>query len=115
MSNIFIDLPTVANIRNVSTCVTSLNISWDPPNGTTCGNVSYDVSISQPPNAVIAMYTANTFLSITGLNNSLPDVIITVTASNRAGQGDDMMFSVQLPRSVGKCCTYEYISSNIIC
>ena len=108
MSNIFTDLPTVTNIRNVSRiCVTYFDISWDPANSITCGDVSYEVSISPPPIEGDAVTTTvNTFLSITGLNNSLPDVTITVTASNRAGRGDDMMFSVQLPRSVGKCCTY---------
>ena len=116
MSNIFTDLPTVANIRNESTCVTSLNISWDAPNSITCGDVSYEVSTSPPPIEGDAVTTTvNTFLSITGLNNSLPDVTVTVTASNRAGQGDGVVFFVQLPRSVGKCCTYEYIGSNIIC
>ena len=59
--------------------------------------------ISPPPiegDAIIT--TIDTFLSITGLNNSLPDVVITVTASNRAGQGEGRMLSVQLPRSMGK-------------
>ena len=103
LSNTFIDRPTVTNIRNVSTiCVTYLNISWDPPS-ITCGDVSYEVSVAQPPIEVIP--TVNTFLSITGLNNSLPDVTITVTASNRAGQGDDRIFIAQLPPSKGKYCT----------
>ena len=100
----FTDLPTVTNIRSVSTCVTSLNISWDAPS-ITCGDVSYEVSISPPPiegDAVVT--TVDSFLSVTGLNNSLPDVTITVTAINRAGRGDGRMFPVQLPKSLGKCC-----------
>ena len=109
MSNIFTDLPTVANIRNVSTiCVTSFNISWDPPNSITCGDVSYEVSISPPPiegDAVIT--TVNTFLSVAGLNNSLPNVTIIVTARNRAGRGDDRILSLQLPRPVCKYYTYK--------
>ena len=106
MSNTFTDLPTVANIRNTSRiCVTSLNVSWDAPNNTRCGDVSYEVSIYPPPiegDAVVT--TVDSFLSVTGLNNSLPDVTITVTAINRAGRGDGRMFLVQLPRSLGKCC-----------
>ena len=54
--------------------------------------------------------TVNTFLSITGLNNSLPDVTITVTASNREGPGDGRMFSVQLPESLGKC-VHKYVQN----
>ena len=106
MSNAFTDLPTVTNIRNTSRiCVTYFNISWDAPDSITCGDVYYEVLISPPPiegDAVVT--TVDSFLSITGLNNSLPDVTITVTAVNRAGRGDDRMFPVQLPRSLGKCC-----------
>ena len=106
MSNIFTDLPTVTNIRSVLTiCVTYFDISWDAPS-ITCGDVYYEVSISPPPiegDAVVT--TVDSFLSVTGLNNSLPDVTITVTAINRAGQGDGRMFPVQLPESLGKCCT----------
>ena len=105
ISNTFTDLPTVTNIRNTSRiCVTYFNISWDAPS-ITCGDVYYEVSISQPPiegDAVVT--TVDSFLSVTGLNNSLPDVTITVTAINRAGQGDGRMFPVQLPKSLGKCC-----------
>ena len=118
-SNTFTDLPTVTNIRNVSTiCVTSFNISWDPPNSITCGDVSYEVSISPPPIEGDAVRsTVDTSLSVTELNNSLPDVTVTVFASNRAGQGDGIMFVVQLPRSLGKCCKYKCTRSivHIIC
>ena len=112
ISNTFTDLPTVTNIRNVSkVCVTSFNISWDPPNNITCGDIFYEVSVSQPPIEGDAITTTvNTFLNVTGLNNSLPDVTITVTASNRAGQGDGRMFSVQLPGSLGKC-VHKYIQN----
>ena len=41
------------------------------------------------------------YSSITGLNNSDPDVMVTVTASNRAGQGN-MSIPVRLPPSLGK-------------
>ena len=82
----FSDLSTVANIRNTSRiCVTYFNISWDAPS-ITCGDVYYEVSISPPPiegDAVVT--TVDSFLSVTGLSNSLPDVTITVTAINRAG------------------------------
>ena len=112
ISNTFTDLPAVTNIRNVSRiCVTSFNISWDPPNSITCGDVSYEVSVVQPPIEGDAVTTTvNTFLSITGLNNSLPDVKITVTASNRAGRGDGRMFPVHLPRSLGKC-VHKYVQN----
>ena len=105
MSNAFTDLPTVTNIRNTSRiCVTSLNISWDAPS-ITCGDVYYEVSISPPPiegDAVVT--TVDSFLSATGLNNSLPDVTITVTAIDRVGRRNGSMYSVQLPKSLGKCC-----------
>ena len=105
MSNTFTDLPKVINIRNTSRiCVTYFNISWDAPN-ITCGDVYYEVLISPPPiegDAVVT--TVDSFLSVTGLDNSLPDVTITVTAINRAGQGDGRMFPVQLPKSLSKCC-----------
>ena len=104
MSYTFIDLPTVSNIRNTSRiCVTYFNISWEAPS-ITCGDVYYEVSISPPPiegDAVVT--TVDSFLSVTGLNNSLPDVIIIVTAINRAGRGDGRMFPVQLPKSLSKC------------
>ena len=41
------------------------------------------------------------YSSVTGLNNSDPDVMVTVTASNRAGQGN-MNITVRLPPSLGK-------------
>ena len=104
MSNTFTDLPTVSNIRISKICLTYFNISWDAPS-ITCGDVSYEVLISQPliEGGTVAI-TVDSFLSVTGLNNSLPDVTITVTAINRAGQGDGRMYSVQLPKSLGKCC-----------
>ena len=42
------------------------------------------------------------YSSVTGLNNSNPDVMVTVTASNKAGQGS-MSIPVHLPKSQGKC------------
>ena len=105
MSNTSTDLPTVTNIRNTSrVCVTSLNISWDA-SSIICGDVYYEVSISPPPiegDAVVT--TVDSFLSVTGLNNSLPNVTITVTAIDRVGQRDGGMFLVQLPKSLGECC-----------
>ena len=107
MSNTFTDLPTVSYIRNTSTiCVTYFNITWDAPS-ITCGDVYYEVSISPPPiegDAVVT--TVDRFLSVTGLNNSLPDVTITVTAIDRVGQRNGSVFSVQLPRSLGKYIYY---------
>ena len=96
-------------------CVTSFNISWDASNSITCGDVSYEVSISPPPiegNATAT--TVDRFYSVTGLNNNLPDINITVTASNRAGPGDSKIFYVLLPRSLGKhyirMCVHMYVS-----
>ena len=100
----FTDLPTVTNIKNVSRiCITSFNISWDASNSITCGDVSYEVSISPPPiegNTVTT--TIDRFYSVTGLNNSLPNVTVTVTARNRAGQGEAIMHLVQLPKPLGE-------------
>ena len=105
VSNTFTDLPTVTNIRNTSRiCVSYFNITWDAPS-ITCGNVYYVVSISPPPikgDAVVT--TVDSFLSVIGLNNSLPDVTIIVTAIDRVGQRHGKLFPVQLPRSLGKCC-----------
>ena len=115
MSNTFTDLPTVSNIRSTSRiCVTYFNITWDAPS-ITCGDVYYEVSISPPPiegDAVVT--TVDRFLSVTGLNNSLPDVTITVTAIDRVGRGDGGIFTVQLPRSLGKCCTYISTKSGTV-
>ena len=103
--NIFTDLPAATNIRPVSEiCVTSFNISWNVSNSITCGVVSYDVSISPPPIEGNAIATIdNMYYSVTGLNNSLPNVIITVTASNKAGQGNNRTILVELPKPLGKC------------
>ena len=112
MTFTFTDLSTATNIRNVSRiCVTSFNISWDASNSITCGDVSYEVSISPPPiegNAVTT--TVDRFYSVTGLNNSLPNVTVTVTARNRAGQGEAVIHHVQLPKPLGKCCMHNHIS-----
>ena len=102
--NSFTDLPTATNIRNISRiCITSFNISWDASNSITCGDVSYEVSISPPPiegNAVTT--TVDRFYSVTGLNNSLPNVTVTVTARNRAGQGEATMHLLLLPKPLGE-------------
>ena len=99
--NIFTDLSTVTNIRNVSSiCVMYFNISWDAPS-ITCGDVFYEVSVSQPPTEEGAVTTTvNTSFSITGLNNSLP-IIIIVIAIDRVGQRNGGMFSVTLPEPLG--------------
>ena len=63
--------------------VTSFNISWDASNNITCGDVSYEVSISPLPIEEDAVTTTdNMFYNVTGLNNSLPNVTVTVTARN---------------------------------
>ena len=117
----FTDVPTATNIRTVSEiCVTSFNVSWDISNST-CGDVSYEVSISPPPvegNAIAT--TDNMFYSVTGLNNSLPNVTITVTASSRGGQGDNRTFFIELPNPRGtyvcvRTYTYVYIDSQQVC
>ena len=110
----FTDLPTATNTKNDSRiCVTFFNISWDLSNNSIrCGDVSYEVSISPPPierNAVTT--TVNRFFSVTGLNNSLPNVTVTVTARNRAGRGNTDTFSVDLPESLG---TYISLSTYVL-
>ena len=114
MSNTFTDIPSPIDLRNVSRiCVTFFNISWNASNRITCGDVSYEVFVSQPQiGQSMEQFTrvGDTFYySVTGLNNSSPDVMVTVTASNKAGQGN-MSISVHLPPSLGKCCIRTYIA-----
>ena len=104
--NTFIGLPIATNIRPIAEiCVTSFNISWDVSNSITCGDVSYEVSISPTPIEGNAIATTDyMFYSITRLNNSLPNVTITVTTiSNRAGRGNNRTILVELPKPLGKC------------
>ena len=110
---IFTDIPSPVGLRNVSRiCVTFFNISWNASNRIKCGDVSYNVlvfqsSIGQRMKQIPA--DNDTFyFSVTGLNNSDPNVTITVIASNRAGQGN-MSIPVRLPESLGKCCVYIYV------
>ena len=114
VSNTFIDIPSPVGLRTVSTiCVTYFNISWNASNRITCGDVSYNMSVFQSSiGQSMEQFTrvGDTFYSsVTGLNNSDPDVMITVTASNKAGQGN-MNISVCLPPSLGKCCIRTYIT-----
>ena len=107
MSNTFTDLPAPVDLRTVSRiCVTYFNISWNASNRITCGDVSYEVSVFQSSieqsMEEITRVGDTFYSSITGLNNSDPDVMVTVTASNRAGQGN-MSIPVRLPPSLGKC------------
>ena len=61
------------------------------------------MSISPPPIKGNTMATTdNKFYSVTGLNNSIPNVTITVTAiSNRGGRGNNRTFFVELPKPLG--------------
>ena len=100
----FTDLPSPTGLRIVSRiCITFFNISWNASNR--YGDVSYEVSISPPPIEQsieeITRIDDIFYFSVTGLNNSDPDVMVTVTASNRAGQGN-MAILVHLPPSLGK-------------
>ena len=110
----FTDLPSPVNLRTVSTiCVTFFNISWDASNRITCGDVFYDVLVFPSPiePSMEQITGVDTFyFSVTGLNNSDPNVTITVTASNRAGQGN-MSIPVCLPESLGKfyICIHLYM------
>ena len=66
------------------------------------------MSISPPPiegNAVTT--TVDRFYSVTGLNNSLPNVNVTVTARNRAGQGNSTVYHQMIPMSGGKCSLHN--------
>ena len=75
------------------------------------------MSVSPPPvqgDAIIN--TDDTFFDVPKLNNSLlnvPNATITVTASNRAGQGNVNTFLVQLPISLSKYCIYTNVSSGV--
>ena len=107
VSNTFTDIPSPIDLRTVSRiCVTYFNISWNASNRITCGNVSYEVFVSQPQIGQsmeqITRVGDTFYSSVTGLNNSDPDVMIIVTASNKGGQGN-MSITVQLPPSLGKC------------
>ena len=102
----FTDLPLPVDLRTVSRiCVTYFNISWNASNRITCGDVSYEMSVFQSSieqsMEEITRVGDVFYFSVTGLNNSDPDVMVTVTASNRAGQGN-MSITVRLPPSLGK-------------
>ena len=108
---VFTDVPSPVGLRNVSSpCVTSFDISWNASNRTTCGNIFYEVSISPPPieESMERITSVNDtfYFSVTGLNNTILDVMVTVTASNKAGQGNNST-SVTLPKSLGN---YVYIT-----
>ena len=103
MSNTITDLPSPVNLRTVSTiCVTFFNILWNASNRITCGDVSYKVSVLQSSieqsMEEITRVGDTFYSSITGLNDSDPDVMVTVTAS-KAGQGN-MSITVHLPPSL---------------
>ena len=104
----FSALPGVTNIRSISEiCVTSLNISWNAPN-ITCGDVFYSVSVSQDSNEGNATVDRFPFVTplnssnVSGLDNNLSDVTITVTAIDRVGKRNGSIFSQQLCKSEGK-------------
>ena len=62
------------------------------------------MSISPPPIEGDAVATTeNTFYNVTGLNNSLPNVTITVNARSRARLGNNKTVFVELPKPLGKC------------
>ena len=112
----FTDIPSPVGLRNVSRiCVTFFNISWNASNRTKCGDVSYNVSVFQSSikqsMEQITRVDDTFYFSVTGLNNSDPNVAITVTASNRAGQGN-MSISIRLPESMSKCYVYVWWTQN---
>ena len=117
MTFTFTDFPT-ATVTNLLTCIRSFNISWDASNNLTCGDVFYNVSISLPPvgseeSQVLAIRNiTNTFFHFTGLNSSLPDVMVNIAARNRAGQGEVMVYCVQLPKPLGEyyTCIAKYVT-----
>ena len=122
----FTDLPSPVDLRISTVCVTFFNISWNASNGITCGDVSYEVSVFQSSiEQSMEQFTriGDTFYSsITGLNNSDPDVMVTVTASNRAGQGNMSILYVFLHHWVSvmyvRMCTvyiHTYVATLCIC
>ena len=113
-----LDLPSPVDLRTVSrTCVTLFNISWNASNRITCGDVSYNVSVFPSPieqsMEQITRVSDTFYFSVTGLNNSDPNVTITVTASNRAGQGN-MSIPVRLPEPLGKCYSRVQNKVNVL-
>ena len=121
ISSTFTDLPSPVDLRTSTICVTFFNISWNASNRITCGDVSYEVSVFQSSiEQSMEQFTRindTYYSSVTGLNNSDPDVMVIVTASNRAGQGN-MSIPVRLPPSLGKCyvcvCTVRMYVHNIM-
>ena len=96
----FLSLSAVANIRSVSTCVTSLSITWDAPS-TTCGVVSYEMLASQSPNEESDNFFSGTELDdrsveVAELDNSLRDVTVTVTAIDMVGRRSHNTHVLQL-------------------
>ena len=102
----FLGLSAVTNIRSVSECVTSLNITWDTPS-VTCGVVSYEMLISQSPNKKNDKFFSGTELDdrsveVTGLDNSLLDVAVTVTAIDMVGRRRHNTHVLRLIMAEGK-------------
>lgn len=67
-----------------------MSITWDAPS-VTCGDVYYNVSVSQSPseeNATSFEFVdcGDRCVNVTGLNNDLPDVTVIVTATDRVGR-----------------------------
>ena len=73
----------------------------------TCGDVYYEVSVSQGLNERHPETTADTFHSLTKLNNSLT-VTVTVTASDRVGKRNGDTTVLQLRISEGKFVSLRY-------
>ena len=75
------------------------------------------MSVFPPPSEawrrLLELVIRTFYSSITGLNNSDPDVMVTVTASNRAGQGN-MSILVHFPPSLGKCYITKLIANDVI-
>ena len=73
------------------------------------------MSLSPPPigsEETIITNLTNTFYHFTGLNNSLPNVMVNVTASNNEGEGEVMIHHVQLPKPMGQCNCMHNCTSN---
>ena len=83
-----------------------MNITWDTPS-ITCGVVSYEMLVSQSSSEVNDKFFSGSELDdrsveVTGLDNSLHDVTVTVTAIDIVGRRSDNTRVLQLRMSESK-------------
>ena len=83
-----------------------MSITWDAPS-ISCGAVSYEVLVSQSSNqgndkSFSGPELNDRSVEVTGLDNSVRDVAVTVTAIDIVGRRNESMSVLQLRMSDGK-------------